>query len=265
MTRTAEPHWTRDPQDGGFDDGGTGPGATDGATDDGATADGGSDDPATDGATANGSTEDDAPEDGDHICGAGPASAFKVGGLMALAFGVCLTAVVSVVWILLWLLGEDPWPPLGWGLVLAVPVVLLEAVAGAVVAGLGATLFTLLARRFGGLRLTLADAPADTATPASAGDPAAVPLPDAGRALRRLRARLGFPPRGWGQRYVDFVDGCSAAGRRLAAAAAPLAARVRTVLVAKVCAPLVARVCAPLVERVRTALGPRPRGKGRGR
>ncbi|MFI1164356.1 hypothetical protein ACH4UM_12185 [Streptomyces sp. NPDC020801] len=146
-----------------------------------------------------------------HISGAGPWSVLKASSLVLLGLGLCVASTMAVVWILLPAMDVDPWPSLGWGLLMGVAVVVAEVSLGAALAALVALLHNLTSQYAGGLRLTLTD---DRAT-ASASRPAL--LPDPGRLFRRLQGRLGFPPAGSGALYVEFVDRCGRAWRRLRA------------------------------------------------
>jgi hypothetical protein len=142
------------------------------------------------------------------ISRADPWSVMTTSCLLLVGLGICVLVTMMLVWGVLSVLDPDAWHTLGRALANAAGVVTLEVVLGSALATLGAFLYNMSSQYAGGVHLTLADdVPA-----ASAGSEL---LPDVGRLYRRLQARLGFPPPGWGARYVDFADRCAEAGRRL--------------------------------------------------
>ncbi|MEV5428213.1 DUF3566 domain-containing protein [Streptomyces sp. NPDC052701] len=89
-----------------------------------------------------------------------PWSVMTVTFLVSLALGVCVIVTVAVLWTLLSAIGQDPWPSLGWMLVITAAVTVLEVVLVTVLATLGAFAYNLSAGFIGGVELTLAqDAP----------------------------------------------------------------------------------------------------------
>ncbi|MFF9408414.1 DUF3566 domain-containing protein [Streptomyces anandii] len=160
-----------------------------------------------------------------HISGAGPRSVLRVGSRALFGFGVCVSATLGVVWIVLEVTGQDPWLPAGWALLIAVAAVAVEVVLGTALATLVAVLYNLTSSRAGGLRMTLSDE-----DPEGASGPLPSPLPDVARLLGRVRVRLGFPPTGSGARYVEFADRCGRARRRLRERAARRLTGLRTAL-----------------------------------
>ncbi|GAA0922511.1 DUF3566 domain-containing protein [Streptomyces thermoalcalitolerans] len=143
------------------------------------------------------------------IARADPWSVMTTSCLLLVGLGICVLLTMTAVWVVLSLLDPDAWPSFGSTLTIAAGVVTLEVILGTALATLGAFLYNLSSQYAGGVHLTLAD---DIAAAEAAG---AALLPDVGRLYRRLQARLGFPPPGWGARYVDFADRCAATGRRL--------------------------------------------------
>jgi hypothetical protein len=140
---------------------------------------------------------------------ADPWSVMTTSCLLLVGLGVCVLVTMMLVWCVLSVLDPDAWPSFGWALAIAAGVVTLEVVLGTALATLGAFLYNMSSQYAGGVHLTLSDdIPAAEAACSGL-------LPDVGRLLRRLQARLGFPPPGWGARYVDFADRCAEAGRRL--------------------------------------------------
>lgn len=163
-----------------------------------------------------------------HISGADPWSVPRVCSLALLGFGVCVSATLGVVWIVLKVTGQEPWLPAGWALLVAVAVVAVEVVLGTALATLVAVLYDLTSAHAGGLRMTLSDD-----APEAAAGPLPSPLPDVARVLGRVRARLGFPPPGSGARHVEFADRCGRARRRLREHAARRLTGFRTALRAR--------------------------------
>ncbi|MEU0601021.1 DUF3566 domain-containing protein [Streptomyces sp. NPDC006393] len=91
---------------------------------------------------------------------ADPASVLAVSSLVSLGLAVCAAVTLPPVWILLALLGRDPWPSPGWALALGICAVVLTT-ASATVCSL---LYNVSCRCAGGVELTLAeDAPAAAA------------------------------------------------------------------------------------------------------
>lgn len=142
------------------------------------------------------------------ISRADPWSVMTTSCLLLVGLGVCVLVTMMLVWGVLSALDPEAWPSFGWALAIAAGVVTLEVVLGTALATLGAFLYNMSSQYAGGVHLTLADDP----PAASAGSEL---LPDVGRLYRRLQARLGFPPPGWGAWYVGFADRCAEAGRRL--------------------------------------------------
>ncbi|MFE1755740.1 DUF3566 domain-containing protein [Streptomyces anandii] len=163
-----------------------------------------------------------------HISGTDPRSVLRVGSWALFGFGVCVSATLGVVWIVLKVTGQDPWLPAGWALLIAVAAVAAEVVLGTALATLVAVLYNLTSSHAGGLRMTLSDE-----DPEGASGPLPSPLPDVARVLGRVRARLGFPPAGSGARYVEFADRCGRARRRLRERAARRLTGFRTALRAR--------------------------------
>lgn len=140
---------------------------------------------------------------------ADPWSVMTTSCLLLVGLGICVLLTLTAVWGVLGLLDPETWSSFSWTFTVAAGVVTLEVILGTALATLGAFLYNISSRYAGGVHLTLAD---DTPAAEVAG---AALLPDVGRLYRRLQARLGFPPPGWGARYVDFADRCAATGRRL--------------------------------------------------
>jgi hypothetical protein len=91
--------------------------------------------------------------------------------LVAVGLALCAVVTLPPVWILMLVLGRDPWPPPGWIPVLAgVTIVPLTAFTT-----LCTVLHNVLTRWFGGVELTLAEAPAASPDPGPRG-----PRPAAG-------------------------------------------------------------------------------------
>ncbi|MFJ4513578.1 DUF3566 domain-containing protein [Streptomyces sp. NPDC088816] len=145
---------------------------------------------------------------------ADPWSVMTTSCLVLLGLGACVLVTMVFVWAMLTAMDPEGWPSFGWTLVIAAGVVSLEVVFGTALATLGAFLYNMSSQYAGGVHLTLAD-------DAAAGpDPRPELLPDVGQVLRRIQDRVGFPPPGWGARYVGFVDHCGDAWRRLKGRAA---------------------------------------------
>ncbi|MFB7455081.1 MULTISPECIES: DUF3566 domain-containing protein [unclassified Streptomyces] len=140
---------------------------------------------------------------------ADPWSVMTTSCLVLLGLGACVLVTMVLVWAMLTALDPEAWPSFGWTLVIAAGVVTLEVVLGTALATLGAFLYNMSSQYAGGVHLTLAD------DAAAGSGPRPELLPDVGRVFRRLQARVGFPPPGWGARYVEFVDHCGDAWRRL--------------------------------------------------
>lgn len=143
------------------------------------------------------------------ISRADPWSVMTTSCLLLVGLGVCVLLTMMMVWGVLNMLDPDAWPSFGWALTIAAGVVILEVVLGTALATLGAFLYNMSSQYAGGVHLTLSDDP-----PAAEAAGSAL-VPDVGRLYRRIQARLGFPPPGWGARYVDFADRCAETGRRL--------------------------------------------------
>ncbi|WP_086728552.1 DUF3566 domain-containing protein [Streptomyces carpinensis] len=92
---------------------------------------------------------------------AAPVSVLTVSFLVSLGLVVCTAVTLPPVWILLALLGRDPWPPPGWALALAACTVApITAFAT-----LCSFLCNLSCRCVGGVELTLAEDARATAAP----------------------------------------------------------------------------------------------------
>ncbi|MEU6405862.1 hypothetical protein [Streptomyces sp. NPDC046985] len=90
---------------------------------------------------------------------AAPGTVLAASFLVSAGLVVCAAVTMPPVWILLAVLGEDPWPPASWVLGLAVCAV----VAFSVFAALCGLFYNLISRWLGSIRLTLAEeAPAAT-------------------------------------------------------------------------------------------------------
>ncbi|MFE4412946.1 DUF3566 domain-containing protein [Streptomyces sp. NPDC093064] len=147
------------------------------------------------------------------ISRADPWSVMTTSCLVLLGLGACVLVTMVLVWAMLTAMDPEAWPSFGWTLVIAAGVVTLEVVLGTAMATLGAVLYNMSSKYAGGVHLTLAE----DAAAASDLRPDFRPdlLPDVGGVFHRLQDRLGFPPPGCGARYVEFVDRCGDAWRRL--------------------------------------------------
>ncbi|MFD4974855.1 DUF3566 domain-containing protein [Streptomyces sp. NPDC058424] len=147
------------------------------------------------------------------ISRADPWSVMTTSCLVLLGLGACVLVTMVLVWAMLTAMDPEAWPSFSWTLVIAAGVVTLEVVLGTAMATLGAVLYNMSSQYAGGVHLTLAE----DAAAASDLRPDLRPdlLPDVGGVFHRLQVRLGFPPPGCGARYVEFVDRCGDAWRRL--------------------------------------------------
>ncbi|MGW2763318.1 DUF3566 domain-containing protein [Streptomyces sp. NPDC001275] len=147
------------------------------------------------------------------ISRADPWSVMTTSCLVLLGLGACVLVTMVLVWAMLTAMDPEAWPSFGWTLVIAAGVVTLEVVLGTAMATLGAFLYNMSSQYAGGVHLTLAEDAA--ATSDLRPDLRPDLLPDVGGVFHRFQDRLGFPPPGCGARYVEFVDRCGDAWRRL--------------------------------------------------
>ncbi|MGV9347158.1 DUF3566 domain-containing protein [Streptomyces spiralis] len=99
---------------------------------------------------------------------ADPVSVLAVSSLVSLGLAVCTAVTLPPVWVLLALLGRDPWPSPGWALALGICAVVLTTTSATVCS----LLYNVSCRCAGGIELTLAEDVPAAAAPAPKPEPA---------------------------------------------------------------------------------------------